>query len=52
MYPPKVVKRPVLANYAKFADHYSIWTTRNENLKFYSELHKIRSICQPTQRIT
>ena len=45
-------KAPVLANYAKFADHFSIWTTRKGNLKFYSELHKIHSIRQPTQRIT
>ena len=29
MYPPKVVqKAPVSANYAKFADHFSIWTMR------------------------
>ena len=47
MYPPKVVKKPpVLANYAKFANHFSIWTTGNGNLKFYSELRKIRSIPQ------
>ena len=40
-------KAHVLANYVKFTNHFSIWTTRNGNSKFYSELHKIRSICQP-----
>ena len=50
MYPPKVVKKPpVLTNYAKFADHFFIWTTRNGNLKSYSKLCKICSIHQPTQ---
>ena len=49
---PKYLKAPVLTNYTKFADHFSIWTTRNGNLKFYSELRKICSIHQPTQRIT
>ena len=49
--PPKSQKAHVLANYMKFADHFSIWTTRNGNLKFYSELRKIRSIRQPTQGI-
>ena len=53
MYSPKVVKKaPILANYVKFADHFSIWTTRNGNLKFCSKLREIRSICQPTQQIT
>ena len=53
MYPPKVVKKaPILANYAKFAGHFLIWNPRNGNLKFYSELRKIRLIRQPTQRIT
>ena len=50
--PPKVVKKaPVLANYTKFTDHFSIWTTRTGNLKFYSKLHEICSIRQPPQRI-
>ena len=53
MYPPKVCqKAPILANYVKFADHFSIWTTGNGNLKVNRKLRKIGSICQPTQRIT
>ena len=40
-------KAHVLANYAKFANHFLIWTTGNGNSKFYSELCKIRSIRQP-----
>ena len=44
-------KAHVLANYAKFANHFSIWTMRNGNSKFYSELREIRSICHPPQRI-
>ena len=53
MYPPKVVKKPpVSANYAKFADHFSIWTTRTGNLKFHSKLREIRSIHQSPRRIT
>ena len=53
MYPPQSSqKAPVLANYAKFADHFSIWTTRTGNLKFHSKLREIRSIRQPPQRIT
>ena len=30
LYPPKIFKMPpISANYVKFADHFSIWTTRN-----------------------
>ena len=53
MYPPQSIqKAPVLANYAKFADHFSIWTTRNGNLKFHGKLHEIRSIRQSPRRTT
>ena len=45
-------KAHVLANYIEFADHFSIWTTRNGNSKFYSELHEICSIHQPPRQIT
>ena len=37
---------PILANYVKFADHFSIWTTRNGNLKCHSKLREIRLIRQ------
>ena len=47
LYPPKVFKiAPISANYAKFADHFSIWTTRNGNLKYHSKLREIRLIHQ------
>ena len=49
--PQSIQKAPVLANYVKFADHFSIWTTRSGNLKFHSKLHEIRSIRQ-SQRQT
>ena len=49
--PQSSQKAHVLANNVKFADHFAIWTTRNGNPKFYSELCKIHSIRQPTQRI-
>ena len=44
--PQSIQKAPVSANYAKFADHFLIWTTRNGNLKFHSKLREIRSIRQ------
>ena len=48
LYPPKVFKiAPILANYAKFADHFSILTTRNGTLKFHSKLRENRSIRHP-----
>ena len=47
--PQSSQKAPISANYAKFADHFSIWTTRNGNLKFHSKLREICSIRQPTQ---
>ena len=48
--PPKVFKiAPILANYAKFADHFSIRTTRNGTLKFHSKLHENRVIRRPKQ---
>ena len=50
--PQSIQKAPVSANYVKFAGHFLIWTPRNGNVKFYSELRKIRSIHQPMQRIT
>ena len=47
LYAPKIFKMPpILANYVKFADHFSIWTTRNGNLKFHSKLREIRLIRQ------
>ena len=53
MYPPQSrQKAHALANYVKFANHFLIWTMRNGNPEFYSELHEIRSIRQPTQQIT
>ena len=53
LYPPKDFKiAPILANYAKFADHFSIYTTRNGNLKYHSKLREIRSIRQRQQRMT
>ena len=45
-------KAPILANYAKFTDHFSIWTTRNGNLKFHSKSREIRSIRQSQCRTT
>ena len=51
-HPQSIQKAPVLANYVKFADHFSIWTTRNGNLKFHSKLHGIRSIRQSPRQIT
>ena len=48
--PPKVFKiAPVLANYAKFADHFSIRTTRNGTLQFHSKLRENHSIRRPKQ---
>ena len=47
LYPPQNIQNaPILANYAKFADHFSIWTTRNGNLKYHSKLREIRLIRQ------
>ena len=47
LYPPKNIQSaPILANYAKFADHFSIWTTRNGNLKYHSKLREIHLIRQ------
>ena len=52
LYPPKIFKMPpILANYAKFANHFSIWTTRNGKLKFHSKLREICLIRQ-SQRQT
>ena len=51
MYPPQSIqKAPISANYAKFADHFLIWTTRTGNLKFHSKLREIRSIRQSPPR--
>ena len=50
--PQNIQNAPILANYAKFADHFSIWTTRNGNLKFHSKLHEIRLIRQSQWRTT
>ena len=33
-------KTPVLADYVKFADHFSIWTRRNGNLTFTANCAK------------
>ena len=53
LYPPKIFKMPPFRqNYAKSADHFSIWTTRNENLKFHSKLCEIRLIRQSQRRMT
>ena len=43
MYSPQSIQNaPISANYAKFADHFSVLTTRNGNLKFHSKLRSIR----------
>ena len=53
LYPPQNIQNaPILANYAKFANHFSIWTTRNGNLKFHSKLREIRLIHQSQRRTT
>ena len=53
LYPPQNIQNaPISANYAKFADHFSIWTTRNGNLKFHSKLREIRLIRQSQRRTT
>ena len=44
--PQNIQSAPILANYAKFTNHFSIWTTRNGNLKYHSKLHEIRLIRQ------
>ena len=47
LYPPQNIQNaPILANYAKFANHFSIWTMRNGNLKYHSKLREIRLIRQ------
>ena len=50
--PPKVVKKPLFGKLREIRQPFFNLTPRNGNLKFYSELCKIRSIHQPTQRIT
>ena len=44
--PQNIQNAPILANYTKFADHFSIWTTRNGNLKLHSKLREIHLIRQ------
>ena len=47
LYPPQNIQNaPISANYAKLTDHFSIWTTRNGNLKYHSKLHEIHLIRQ------
>ena len=49
MYTPKVSKKTLLlANYAKFANHFLFRTKENGTHKNYSELHKIRTILPPS----
>ena len=53
LYPPQNIQNaPISANYAKFADHFFIRTTRNGNLKFHSKLRKVRLIRQSQRRTT
>ena len=45
MYPPQSsLKPPILANYAKFTDHFPIHPVENDIPQIYSECSKIRSI--------
>ena len=47
LYPPQNIQNaPISANYVKLADHFSIWTMRNGNLKYHSKLREIRLIRQ------
>ena len=48
--PQNIQNAPISANYTKFADHFSIWTTRNGNLKFHSKLREIHLIRQSQRR--
>ena len=42
LYPPQNIQNaPILANYAKFADHFSIWTTRNGTSNFTANCAKL-----------
>ena len=50
--PQNILNAPILANYVEFADHFSIWTTRNGNLKLHSKLREIRLIRQSQWRTT
>ena len=50
--PQSIQKAPISANYAKFANHFSIWTTRSGNLKFHSKLREIHSIHQSPRQTT
>ena len=50
--PQNIQNAPISANYVKFADHFSIWTTRNGNLKFHSKLREIHLIRQSQRRTT
>ena len=39
MYPPQSSQKAhILANYAKFTDHFLVWTTRNGKLKFLQQI--------------
>ena len=48
--PQNIQNAPISANYVKSADHFSIWTMRNGNLKFHSKLCEIRLIRQSQWR--
>ena len=50
--PPNSLKPPILANYAKFADHFPIRPMENYIPQIYSECSKIRSIRPLLVRIT
>ena len=50
--PQSSLKPPVLANYVKFADHFSIHPVENDLPQIYSECSKIRSIRPLLVRIT
>ena len=50
--PQSSLKPPVLANYAKFADHFPIRPVENDIPQIYSECSKIRSIRPLLVRIT
>ena len=52
VFPLSIQNAPISANYMKFADHFSVLTTRNGNLKFHSKLREICSIRQSQWRTT
>ena len=53
LYPPKIFKMPPFRQITRnLPTIFSIWTTRNGNLKFHSKLREIRLIRQSHRRTT